>query len=148
MLRGSFPAKIDEKGRVKIPADFRKILEDRYGSETDLYVTSPTGESVLIYPMSEWEQIEAKMLEPPKFTPEKQKFLRNTNFFGQVAQMDKQGRVLIQPRLRESAGISGEINVMGNLNHLEVWDDQRFASLRAAEPYTSKDAQALALLGL
>jgi len=145
-MRGSFPAKIDEKGRVKIPADFRKAIDEKYGS--DLYVTSLTGNNVLIYPLSEWEQIEAKLLAPPKFKPEKTRFMRSSNFFGQLAQMDKQGRVLIQPRLRERAGIKGEIAVMGNLNHLEVWDDERFAAMMEADPLTDKDLEALSELGL
>lgn len=142
MLRGSFPAKIDEKGRIKVPAGFRKLVEDKYGLE--LYVTSLTGENVLIYPLSEWEEIESKLLAPPKMKPEKVKFLRNANYYGQEAQMDKQGRVLIQPRLRERAGMSGEVAVMGNLTYLEVWNNQKLTTLLQADPYTDKDAGALA----
>ena len=142
MLRGNFPAKIDEKGRIKVPAGFRKLVEDKYG--LDLYVTSLTGENVLIYPLSEWEEIESKLLAPPKMKPEKVKFLRNANYYGQEAQMDKQGRVLIQPRLRERAGMSGDVAVMGNLTYLEVWNNQKLTTLLQTDPYTDKDAGGLA----
>jgi len=146
MLRGNLPATIDEKGRIKVPADFRKFIEEKYG--VDMYVTSLTGNNVLIYPLSEWEEIEAKLLAPPKMKPEKVKFLRNTNYYGQLTQMDKQGRVLIHPRLRAAAGMSGEVNVMGNLTYLEVWNNERFARLLQSDPYTDKDAETLSNFGI
>ncbi|MBI4455627.1 MAG: division/cell wall cluster transcriptional repressor MraZ [Acidobacteria bacterium] len=146
MLRGNLPAKIDDKGRIKIPADFRKFVEEKYGAE--LYVTSLTGNNVLVYPLSEWEEIEAKLLAPPKMKPEKVKFLRNANYYGQVTQMDKQGRVLIQPHLRERAGMNGEVAIMGNLNYLEVWNNERFAKLLQTDPYTDKDAEILSEFGI
>ena len=146
MLRGNLPAKIDEKGRIKIPAGFRKFIEEKYGQ--NLYVTSLDGKHVLIYPLSEWEEIEAKLLAPPKMKPEKVKFLRNTNFYGQLTEMDKQGRVLIQPHLREAAAMSGDVAVMGNLNHLAVWNNERFARLLEENPYTDRDAEILSDLGI
>ncbi len=146
MFRGNFPAKLDAQGRIKIPTAHRKILEQTYGRE--LYVTSLTGENVLIYPMEEWKQLEHKLLEPPKMRPEKVKFLRNANFYGQVANMDRQGRVLIQPHLRGAAKMDGEVAVMGYLNYLQVWNQERFQDLLHSDPYTEKDAAALADLGI
>ena len=146
MFRGNFPAKLDAQGRIKIPTAHRKILEQTYGHE--LYVTSLTGENVLIYPMEEWKQLEQHLLQPPKMRPEKVKFLRNTNYYGQVARMDRQGRVVIQPHLRETARIDGELAVMGYLNYLQVWNQERFQELLQSDPYTEKDAAALADLGI
>ncbi len=146
IFRGNFPAKTDAQGRIKIPTAHRKILEG-YGVET--YVTSLDGESVRIYPMTEWEAIEAKLLEPPKMLPGKIKFLRNTSFYGQVSSMDKQGRISIQPYLREKAAIEKEeVAVIGQLNYLEVWNKERFQRLLDGDPYTERDAQALAELGI
>ncbi len=146
MLRGNFTAKLDSQGRVKIPTAHRKLIQDEYGF--DLYVTSITGENLLIYPMREWEEIEARLLEPPKMLPEKVKFLRHTNYYGQVASMDKQGRVSIPTHLREAAGIDGEVAVMGYLTYLQVWNRERFEELLRTDPYTDKDAAALADLGI
>ncbi|HEY2933744.1 MAG TPA: division/cell wall cluster transcriptional repressor MraZ [Acidobacteriota bacterium] len=146
MLRGNLPATMDEKGRIKVPVGFRKFIEEKYG--VDVYVTSLTGNNVLIYPLSEWEEIEAKLLAPPKMKPEKVKFLRNTNYYGQLTQMDKQGRVLIQPHLREAAGMAGEVAVMGNLTYLEVWNNERFSKLMESDPYTNKDAETLSDFGI
>ena len=146
MLRGNLPATIDEKGRIKVPADFRRFIEDKYGPS--LYVTSLSGNNVLIYPLSEWEEIEAKLLAPPKMKPEKIKFLRSTNYYGHLTQMDKQGRVLIQPHLRQAAGMTGEVAVMGNLTYLEVWNNEGFTKLLQGNPYTDSDAEALSEFGI
>ena len=146
MLRGNFSAKLDAQGRVKIPTGHRKLIQEVYGF--DLYVTSVTGENLLIYPMREWEEIEARLLEPPKMLPEKVKFLRHANYYGQVASMDKQGRVSISAHLRETAQIEGEVAVMGYLTYLQVWNRDRFEELLKSDPYTDKDAAALADLGI
>lgn len=146
VLRGNSPAKIDAQGRVKIPTAHRKILAEEFGSE--VFVTSVDGKKVLIYPLQEWEKIEAKLMEPPKMLPEKQKFLRNTSYYGQVATVDKQGRVLIQPHLREAAGIDGEVAVIGYLKYLEVWNRDKFQAQLESDPYTNQDAMALADLGI
>ena len=146
MLRGNFTTKLDAQGRVKIPTAHRALIQEEYG--VDLYVTSVTGENLLVYPMREWEEIEAKLLEPPKMLPEKVKFLRHTNYYGQVASMDKQGRVSIPAHLREVAEIDREVAVMGYLTYLQVWNRGRFEALLKSDPYTDKDAAALADLGI
>jgi MraZ protein len=146
VLRGNSPAKVDAQGRLKIPTLHRKVLEEEYGS--DVFVTSVNGESVLIYPLSEWEKIEAKLLEAPKMRPEKIKFMRNTSYYGQVARIDKQGRVVIQSHLREAASINGDVAVIGYLGHLEVWNHNKFVKQLESDPYTREDAIALAELGI
>jgi MraZ protein len=98
--------------------------------------------------MREWEEIEARLLEPPKMLPEKVKFLRHTNYYGQVTSMDKQGRVSIPAHLRQAAGIDGAVAVMGYLTYLQVWNRERFEELLKTDPYTDKDAAALADLGI
>ena len=121
-------------------------MEEKYG--TELYVTSTTGQFVLIYPLAEWEQIESKLLEPPKMVPVKVKFLRNTNYYGQMVNMDRQGRVLIPPHLRERAEITNGVAVMGSLTYLTVWNRKRFESQLESDQFTKEDEIALADLGL
>ena len=93
MLRGNHPARIDDKGRLKIPNGFRTLVESQYGPE--LFVTSVTGEYVRVYPMAVWLEIERKLAEVPSTNPSKLRFLDRVNFFGQVVAMDKQGRVVL-----------------------------------------------------
>jgi MraZ protein len=145
VFRGTFPTKVDAQGRIKVPAAHRSVLEE-YGSE--LFVTSITGAYVRIYPMSEWEEIEARLMNSPSLVPEKAKFIRNTSYYGQAANLDKQGRVLVQPHLREAASIEGDVAVMGYLNHLVIWNKERFQRILTEEPFTDADAAALAQLGI
>jgi MraZ protein len=123
MLRGNYLAKVDEKGRVKIPSDFLGELR-KLGSK--FYVTSATGEAAQVYPMKAWEEIESKLAKLSSHHAAKQKFLARTGYYGQVVEVDGQGRILIPPVLREAAQMKGEVDVAGRLTYLEVWNHQRF----------------------
>ena len=146
MLRGSAPARIDDKSRLKVPNAFRTLIEAKYGRE--LFVTSLTGEYVRLYPMPVWLDIERRLAQVPSTHPARQRFLDRVNFFGQVAELDPQGRVLIQPRLRESATMTGEVDVLGQQSYLEVWNHERLVARLSAEPFTDDDAKALADFGI
>src|SRR3712207_2766858 len=107
MLRGNYTATIDATGRLKIPAFFRRSIEEKYG--TEVYVTSLTGESVWIYPLTEWESIEQRLAILPTTDKAKRAYLDRTSYFGQQTQIDNQGRILIHSLLRKSAEIVGEV---------------------------------------
>jgi MraZ protein len=146
VLRGNLPAKIDDKGRLKVPNGFRSLIADEYG--TDLFLTSLSGEYVRIYPLPVWLEIERKIAGIPSSHPSRQRFLDRVNFFGHPGELDQQGRVLIPPRLRETASMSGDVDVFGQYNYLEVWNHDRFLAKLQREPYTDEDARALAGFGL
>lgn len=146
MLRGNAPAKIDDKGRLKVPNGFRSYIQEEYGRE--LFVTSLSGEYVRIYPMPVWVEIERKLAQMPSTHPAKLKYLDRVNFFGQTAELDAQGRVLIPPRLRELANMTGEVDVFGQYNYLEVWNHERFVAKLQREPFTDEDARALSDFGI
>ena len=145
-LRGNHPARIDEKGRIKIPNGFRQVVQSQYGPE--LFVTSITGDYVRLYPMAVWLEIERKLGQVPSANPSKQRFLDRVNFFGQTAEMDKQGRVVLPQLLRESAAMAGEVSVLGLQNHLEVWNQKRLQERLKKEPFTDDDGRALAEFGI
>jgi MraZ protein len=140
MLRGNSPAKVDSKGRLKIPAAFLADLRE-LGDE--FYVTSENGDRVRIYPMKVWQGIEEKLARLSSHNQAKQKFLTRANYYGQVVKLDKQGRVLIPPVLREAAQMHGEVDVLGNLNFLEVWNHARFLEHLASSPITADDWKTL-----
>ena len=146
MLRGNSPAKIDDKGRLKVPNGFRAVIQKDHGAE--LFVTSLTGQSVRIYPMPVWVDIERRLAKMPSIHPARLRFLDRVNFYGQVAELDPQGRVLIQPRLRDSALMNGEVDVLGQQNYLEVWNHERLVAKLSAEPFTDDDAKALSDFGI
>jgi MraZ protein len=146
VLRGNYNAKIDDKGRLKIPNAFRALVQEKHGS--DVFVTSLTGESVRIYPMPVWMAIEEKMAKIPSTHPARTKFFDRVNYFGQTAAFDNQGRVILHPRLRESAAMSGEVDVFGNYDYLDVWNHERFVARLQHDPFTDDDARALAEFGI
>jgi MraZ protein len=146
VLRGNHPARIDDKGRLKVPNGFRALIDSQYGPE--LFVTSITGESVRLYPMAVWLEIERKLAAVPQTNPAKTRFLERVSYFGQVAAMDKQGRVLIPPLLREAAAMAGDVSVLGVQNHLEVWNHKRLVERFKKEPFTDDDARALSEFGI
>jgi MraZ protein len=146
ILRGNHAAKIDDKGRLKIPNAFRALIEAKHG--TQLYVTSLTGESVTIYPLPVWVALEEKLAQVPSTLPARAKYLDRVNYYGQVAEIDGQGRVVIHSRLRDAAGMAGEVDVFGQYNVLDVWNHERFAAKLQRESYTDADAQALAAFGI
>jgi MraZ protein len=146
MLRGSYTVKMDEKGRIKLPAAYRRYIEEHHGPE--FYVTSLTGEYARLYPMPEWLIIEEKLRSTGTMDASVRKFLDRTNYFGQLAEMDSQGRILVHPSLRSSAELLGDVTVLGYLQYLEVWELERFKARMDADPYTAEDAANLARIGI
>lgn len=146
MLRGNSPAKIDDKWRLKVPNGFRAYIEKEYGRE--LFVTSLHGDSVRIYPLPVWAELEQRIGQLPTTHPSRQKYLDRVSFYGQLVELDAQGRVVIPLRLRGSAHMVGEVDVFGQFNWLEVWNHERFLAKLQREPFTDDDARALSDLGI
>jgi MraZ protein len=146
VLRGSATARIDDKGRLKVPNAFRALIEKDHGRE--LFVTSLTGEYVRLYPLPVWADLEQRLAKMPSTHPARAKFLDRVNFFGVVSELDTQGRVIIPPRLRDSAQMAGEVDVLGLQSFLEVWNHERFVARMASDPFTADDAKELAGFGI
>ena len=146
MFRGNAPASVDDKGRLKVPNLFRSLLESKYGRE--LFLTSLSGEYVRIYPMPVWLELEQKLAQVPSSHPSKLSYLDRINYFGQTTELDAQGRVLIPVRLRESATMTGEVDVLGQVNCLDIWNHDRFLNRMQRDPFTDDDARALSGFGV
>ena len=145
MLRGSHLATVDEKGRMKVPADFLAELR-RLGEK--FYVTSENGDYARVYPIKVWVEIEKKLAKLSSHNPAKQKFLARTNYFGQVVDLDGQGRILIPPVVRDAAQMKGEVTVTAQLTYLEVWNHARFLEHMKNNPITTDDEKVLDNLGI
>ena len=146
MLRGSAPAKIDAKGRLKVPTSFCRFLEERWGQE--IFVTSILGDSAHLYPMPVWEDIEQRLMAMPSTNSTRRRFLERVSYFGQAATLDAQGRLVLPPILRHSAGMDGEVVVSGRIDHLVVWNRERFESRMSDEPFTEEDFGVLSEFGI
>ena len=146
MFRGNHPTRVDEKGRLKVPSEFKRVIEEKYAQK--FYITSLDGIVAQVYPFEEWERIEQKLASLSTFNPTKKKFLNRTNYYGQVVEMDGQGRLLIPQILRESAQIRGEVAVLGNLTYLEVRNLEAFRKEIEEQAFTDDDTKTLDELGI
>ena len=143
---GHGPAKVDDKGRLKIPAEFRKIIEQKFGP--DCFITSEDGQRALIYPMPVWFDYQARLAKVPSASQPKKKLLERLNYYGQTGTIDGQGRVLIPAVLRTVAGIAEDVVVIGNNDHLIVWNEERIQRRLAENPLTDEDYKELELHGV
>jgi MraZ protein len=146
MFRGNHPTRVDEKGRLKLPADFKRRIDESYTGR--FYITSQDGRVAQIYPMQEWEKVEQKLAAIPNFDPAKRKLMDRYNFYGSEAEMDAQGRLLIPQILREKANLMADVVVFGNQTYLEVANREAFVANMDANPLTAEDEQKLAEYGL
>ena len=151
-LRGNSPATVDDKGRVKIPTCFKSALdsfsatEDRDGQH--FYLTSIDGQSARLYPLSVWEAIEGKLAKLPSTLEARKFFLERTSYYGSEIELDAQGRFVIQPILRSVANLIGEVVILGQMDHLVIWNRAAFESRISAEPLTTAHLDQLAELGI
>ncbi len=143
-FRGSAPARLDEKGRLKVPNLFRQQIEEAFGPE--FFVTSLHGKEVLLYPLAMWRALEEKLAALPAIHRAKNKFLERVNFFGQDASMDGQGRLLVPQILRDTAKLPSDVVVTGNIDHLVVSDRNALASRLASEDFSDEDYDAISKL--
>ena len=146
MFRGNHPTRVDEKGSLKVPAEFKRLIDEKYG--TQFYITSLDGKVAQVYPFEEWQRIEEKLAKLSNFNPTKKKFLNRTNYYGQLVEIDGQGRVLIPALLRDTADIKGEVAVVGNLTYLEVQSIEAYKKDIEENPFTQDDEKTLDELGI
>jgi MraZ protein len=144
MFRGSHITRVDEKGRLKLPAEFKRQIDEEYGGQ--FYITSRDGRVAEIHPMREWEEFEKKLAGVPTFNPAKQKLLKWINYFGQLAEMDGQGRVLLPQTLREKASLMAEVVVYGCEGHLKVENHDQYE--QDMQPMTLDDNIELSKVGI
>lgn len=141
MFRGHAEAKIDAKGRLKVPSVFLRPLQERYGP--DIFTTSLRGDCAWIYPLPVWEQEEARLGGLPSSNTRRRDYLRRISYFGQQSRLDSQGRLMVPSRLRERAGIEGGVVLFGKMDHLEVWNLARIENEIEARPFTDEDLDEL-----
>ncbi len=146
MFRGSHITRVDDKGRVKVPADFKREIDEKYGAQ--FYITSTDGKIAQIYPLEVWERKEQKIAAQPSMHSRVKKFLDITSYWGQVMEMDGQGRLLLPSLLREKAGLKDEVFVVGKLERLDVRVAEEYRKQVEENPITPEDEDALAQLGI
>ena len=120
MFRGRKQLSLDAKGRLTMPAKYRDRLQESCDGE--LVITIDRSKCLLIYPLPEWEEVEAKLAKLSSTRPEVRRFTRFITHNAEEVEMDKQGRFVIPPHLREYANLDRQVVLAGHVNKLELWD--------------------------
>ncbi len=144
MFRGNHPAKVDEKGRLKLPAAFKQLMDA--ASVTQFYVTSVDGKSAEIWPLPEWEKREAQLADSSTMDDAVRKYLNLTSYFGQQVEMDNQARILLPQILRGTAKLDAEVTVFGMRTYLEVHNREVFEKNLQSNELTAEDRRAMAAI--
>jgi len=144
MFRGSFEHSVDSKGRVSVPSKFREVITDRY--EGKLVLSMDFDNCITVYPLEEWERVEEKIRSLPQMQKEVKDFMRFVFSTATECELDKQGRVLIPPPLRERAGINKTVVVVGIIGKMEIWDKAAWDARRSQSG--DKIGEVLSTLGL
>ncbi len=143
MFLGRFENKLDEKGRLSMPAKFRARLAEGF------VLTRGFEQCLTVFPMTEWQNLAETLARFP-VTDQKARSLRRV-LFAQAAdtELDKQGRVLIPEYLREAAGLGADVIVAGMDGYIEIWDVEAWREMeRRNEENATEIAQSLADLGM
>jgi len=143
LLIGSYRARLDKSGRLKIPEKFRTAIVERYGPE--FFVTSLEDSTIKVYPLPVWLAMTGSTEAGNLYLdPDVEDYMRRANAFGAQSELDAKGRVLISPDLRTMAGLNAEVVVIGLNNHLEVWDTRRLDEKLLKKPLTRDDFKKIA----
>lgn len=144
-FRGGFPATVDAKGRIKLPAKLREQLESGYGRE--VYVCSLFPTELSIYPLTVWELFEERLLSKSAFKPAVRKLVERVNY-GQALELDDHGRIVIPALLRTIIDMEGEVVVSGRINHLVITRRPRATEILNDETLSDEELEELAQLEL
>jgi MraZ protein len=118
---GNPTSKLDERGRLKLPAEFKTSTERKYGKGFNtFYITSMDEESAEIYPLPVWRERQKKVFALPQSDPARRFMVARDNLYGDRADMDPQGRMQIPEELRTKAELTGEVKVSGEGSFIRV----------------------------
>ncbi|MBI2345865.1 MAG: division/cell wall cluster transcriptional repressor MraZ [Deltaproteobacteria bacterium] len=146
MFRGRFEHALDAKGRLSVPVYFRELLATHYDER--LIVTNFDG-CLWAYPMAEWMEIEQKIAQLPQFKEEVKALQRVFVSGAAECPLDKAGRILLPPALRDYAGILREVTLVGATRRIELWARERWVVVfNGAQSALNDMGERLAGLGL
>jgi MraZ protein len=116
VFKGTYQHRIDPKGRLPIPAAFRRVIGD-----APSVVATVLDQCLAVYPASEWERLEAQLAALPAFSRQVKALTRLLTSRAADCEIDVQGRILLPLPLRQAAGLERDATVVGVLNRFEVW---------------------------
>ena len=122
MFFGTYTPKLDEKGRLFLPAKFRDQLSG------GLMVTRGQEHCLYVWPQAEIERVTERLREAPVSNKATRDYIRMFSSGASDDAPDKQGRITVPPQLREWAGLTKDVVVIGAMNRLEIWDETKWSA--------------------
>jgi MraZ protein len=142
---GNPKAKLDDRGRLKLPAEFKSFIDKKYGKDFNaFYIVSREGKDAEIYAMPEWQQHLAKVFKMPKSLAVRKKLLEAYTFYGDRVDMDPQGRLLFPEELRNAGMVNVEVKVSGEGTLLRVKGLDSLRESVKTNPFTAQETDLLA----
>ncbi|HET8645097.1 MAG TPA: division/cell wall cluster transcriptional repressor MraZ, partial [Vicinamibacteria bacterium] len=124
MFKGTYRHKIDGKGRIPVPAAFRRALGERADGRL---VATPLDQCLAVYPWAEWERLESQLRQLPSFSRDVKALTRLLASRAVDCELDVQGRILLPAALRVAAHLAGETVVVGVVDRFELWAPERWS---------------------
>ncbi len=137
MFRGANKVTLDAKGRMVMPTRYRERIQER--SEGQLVVTVDRDQCLLIYPLTDWEEIERRLMALPTLNDQSRRLQRLMVGHATDVTLDGHGRLLLAPKLREFAHLERNAVLIGQGNRFELWDEARW-DLRRDEWLNAEEA--------
>jgi MraZ protein len=128
---GSYLHQLDPKGRVSLPAPYR-----REAAEQSFVLIQAYRPSLALYPESSWSEVEERLRDLLRHQPESRMYVLSVMANAQEVAPDGQGRILIPSRLQEAAELSGEVLMVGAIDKVELWNPARFNDAVAQDAST------------
>jgi MraZ protein len=122
---GSHEHQIDDKGRLSLPAAFRRE-EDR-----PLVLVQVHDGALTLYPRAAWSEVEARLRDLLRLQPDARSYVLGVTANAQEVDPDRQGRILIPQRLLAAVGLRQSALVVGVIDRIEIWDPSRFEAMVA-----------------
>lgn len=137
VFRGIHQVSVDAKGRMSLPARLRDELA-QYDDAGVVVTIDPASKCLLLYPLTEWEQIQEKLDKLPSFQPQARRLQRLLVGHATDLDVDSAGRILLPAPLREFAGLDRKVTLLGQGKKLEIWSQDEWESQR--DDYLSQDS--------
>lgn len=122
MFHGANAINLDSKGRITIPTMYRESLMDDCAGQL-VCTIDISSNCLLLYPLSEWQEIQLKLTKMSSTNPHERRLLRLILGNAHQDKMDKSGRFLIRPSLRTHGALQKQLMLVGQLNKFEVWNE-------------------------
>ncbi len=121
---GEYTHSIDSKGRLNVPAKYRKALPPH--ARDTLVVTLWFEGCLAVYSLDDWERLKNDLRHLPVTDKAARRYIRTIISQAAESKIDKQGRIMVPKRLLEKANIKNRVTIVGALNKFELWNPERF----------------------